>query len=281
MNMEKIGDLRRDEKLSRKTVKGFTLIELLIVMAIIGILAGMLSLVVSGFVNTSRRESANTSAQLVYSAMQNALIQAEIKQDDNAFNASYVGFNGTPAAKNIVYVKITARIDVGQIMPDKQFEIITYFDDNSTASVTYTPNSVWDFTTGKRKSSITDATKSDYHKAFAYDYFDKYFVGNLSADFTGTCQMYIDFENYTVDAVVYNEQTDRDITFLNTWKIKGSSAEKYKLDVMAGTQNVFTQRDSIKREGIYYGCYPMLDDIGTYKTDYSLVTDKHDIKGLT
>lgn len=283
MNMEKIGDLRREEKSSRKTVKGFTLIELIVVIAIIGILAGMTSLVVMGFVNNSRQESANTSAQLVYTSMQNALIQSEIQQNDLPFNAEYVGFDGTPASKNIVYAVVTARVDLGKIMSDRPFEVKTYFDDNSTASVSFTPSTVWDFTKGKRKDSVTDPTKKDYHMAEAFNFFSKYFTMNLGANFTGTCQIYIDYGNYAVDSVVYNEDTNRDVAFLNTWQIKGGSAEKYKIKCMAGTQNIFTQKASHKREGIYFGCYPLLDDIGVKDAanGYVLATNNFDIKGLT
>ena len=67
-------------KSSAKSLKGFTVIELLIVIAILAILAGMISIVTSGLVRDARLESARTSAQEAYTGIQNALIQMEIKQ---------------------------------------------------------------------------------------------------------------------------------------------------------------------------------------------------------
>ncbi len=62
-------------KLSSRTVKkvkvkGFTLIELIIVIAIIGVLAGILAPTMSAYYTRSRLKSSNSEAKMVYNAAQ-------------------------------------------------------------------------------------------------------------------------------------------------------------------------------------------------------------------
>lgn len=64
-------------------VKGFTLIELIIVIAIIGILAGILAPTMSTYYMKSRIKAANSNAKMVYNAAQTA-VQKYISRDRTA-----------------------------------------------------------------------------------------------------------------------------------------------------------------------------------------------------
>lgn len=273
MNMEKIGDLRREN--SRKTVKGFTLIEMLIVIAIIGILAAILSVVVSGFVRDSTFESCNTKAQLVYTAVQNSVIESEIKQDMSMFDAKYILDTGTAAPSDkLIYAELTLNLNNGELEPGMDIELTSYYNGLPTVGDSYRANLVWDFSTGKPKSSTN---VSDQKRGEAMKFYHNYIINNLSAEFTGTCQVFIDLANYTVDTVVYNETPGNSISYLNKWYINDGTAKAKNLPGAYGTMNVYTQRSTYKREGDYFGCYPVLDSIGAYGTAYSMAQDNHDI----
>lgn len=86
----------------RKTAKGFTLIELIIVIAIIGILLGILMPSMWNYYRRSRIQAANTDAKMVYNAAQTAS-QRYISVDRTAATPSGLGgtvniksVNGTP-----------------------------------------------------------------------------------------------------------------------------------------------------------------------------------------
>ena len=70
---------------STKKIKGFTLLELIVVIAIIGILMGILSFLINGFMKNSQIETNNAKAEIVYTAFQDVLTQCEIKQDKSIF----------------------------------------------------------------------------------------------------------------------------------------------------------------------------------------------------
>ena len=81
-----------------RTVKGFTLIELIIVIAIIGILVGILMPSMMNYYRRSRIQAANADAKMVYNAAQTA-VQRYISIDRTAADAS--GFNGTVDIQSI------------------------------------------------------------------------------------------------------------------------------------------------------------------------------------
>ena len=67
-------------KRQNSRVKGFTLIELIIVIAIIGVLAGILAPTMSAYYTRSRIKAANSNAKMVYNASQTA-VQKYINRD--------------------------------------------------------------------------------------------------------------------------------------------------------------------------------------------------------
>ncbi|MDE6729575.1 MAG: prepilin-type N-terminal cleavage/methylation domain-containing protein [Oscillospiraceae bacterium] len=82
------------QKINHPRLKGFTLIELIIVIAIIGILAGILAPTMSTYYMKSRIKSANANAKMVYNAAQTA-VQKYISRDRTALAAEKSNFNET------------------------------------------------------------------------------------------------------------------------------------------------------------------------------------------
>lgn len=81
------------QKTKNTRVKGFTLIELIIVIAIIGILAGILAPTMSTYYMKSRIKAANSNAKMVYNAAQTA-VQKYISRDRTALASEKSEFNG-------------------------------------------------------------------------------------------------------------------------------------------------------------------------------------------
>lgn len=75
------------QKRLQRHVKGFTLIELIIVIAIIGILLGILMPTMTSYYRRSRIQAANSNAKMVYNAAQTA-IQKEMARDRTATDKS-------------------------------------------------------------------------------------------------------------------------------------------------------------------------------------------------
>lgn len=80
-------------KKQNNRVKGFTLIELIIVIAIIGILAGILAPTMSAYYAKSRIKAANSNAKMVYNAAQTA-VQKYLNSDRTALAGEHSPFNG-------------------------------------------------------------------------------------------------------------------------------------------------------------------------------------------
>lgn len=76
----------------QRRVKGFTLMELIIVIAIIGVLLGILMPAMSTYFRRSRIQAANANAKMVYNAAQTA-VQKMMASDRTATTPS--GFAGT------------------------------------------------------------------------------------------------------------------------------------------------------------------------------------------
>ncbi len=174
MNLKKFGS----------KVKGFTLVELLIVIAIIGILAGVLSLVVTGFQRDARIETNNNRAQLVYTAFQNILINCEIEQNDEVFD---IAKTDTSELKYIM-------LQFG--MSDAKL------DDTITIIPQYTPT-----VTSPAPADMSgryDITRTGTFKEY-FENAEKAITSYLDNTFEGYAVVYINFADYQVDSVIYFE----------------------------------------------------------------------------
>lgn len=170
-------------KSSAKSLKGFTLIELLIVIAILAILAGMISILTTGLVRDSRLETARDKAQTVYTSVQNALIQIEIKQESELLDPTTYGAGGTFSK----YVTLSFVMDNGTMTSSHDFVID---DGSTTATLAYDyPNA----------TSAATNTEKKFRKLA------KYLTDNLAMDFTGYVYAAIDMEDWVVDSVVFVE----------------------------------------------------------------------------
>ena len=108
----------------KRTAKGFTLIELIIVIAIIGILLGILMPSMMNYYRRSRIQAANADAKMVYNAAQTAA-QRFIAQDRMA--ATPTGFAGSV---NVVYTPVGPVFSSGGVGgaiadPDAVDELVT------------------------------------------------------------------------------------------------------------------------------------------------------------
>lgn len=237
-------------KSSAKSLKGFTIIELLIVIAILAILAGMISIVTSGLVRDARLESARTSAQEAYTGIQNALIQMEIKQQGELLDPTTYDA-GDPTRTFSKYVTLSFVMDNGLMTDSHDFVI----DDGSPAPVILShdyPNS-------------TPAADEDEKK---FRKLAKYITDSLAMDFTGYVYAAVDMEDWVVDSVVYVEDynkvensTNKIKDFVPLFKTKSSGST----NIMTASNGRIPFCESIyAQKRIYSG--KALDD-GTFLGD--------------
>lgn len=256
---------------SAKTLKGFTLIELLVVIAIMGILAGMLTWAMSGFTRDARIETNNEKAKLAFTAIQNALIDAEVNQDDYlfdvydgnrgdlkrvwvTFNISSMGANAWDQA-DIEYNGIQLGVVGVNCFYEKGFVM---------AAPANAPNEGTLIRDYDETHSGPDAEK----KADLYRRYERMLLGSMDVSCMGTYMVCINYENYTVDTAIYRElEAGRDPTVAvvdNMYKAvndktviggRVAQADKYGY-FYAHIDDLKHSKEIIKTNGIYYGCYP-------------------------
>lgn len=236
-----------------KKLKGFTLVEILIVMALLSIIAGMISIVTSGLMRDSKLEAARTDAQSVYTGLQNMLIQMEIKQQNDLLNPTTYGTTCTPTN----YVTLEFIMDNGTIPGAEDF-IIT---DGSTS----TPPLHYDYPNA-------DAPADDTERAFRK--VAKYIKDNLSMEFTGYVYAAIDMNDWMVDSVVVIEDYNRVKNaangindFVPTFRTKSgvlASANKVPFcDDVYQQKNIYAGKETavLDAAGTAVGFYPFYNDI--------------------
>ncbi len=240
-------------------VKGFTLIEMIIVIAIIGILAGMISLFVQGFQRDARIESNNNKAQMLHTGFQNLLIQQEINQDRSLFDADAIGdtpSNAAYEADQMIYNEVFFRMVDGKV--DDVIYVISKY--------------------------ATQAQKGNYAQrntvnADWFDDLEKAILSVVDSSFEGVCAVYIDYEDYAVESAIcfeLGDMTDNvDLKIYSTGG-NGIGALMYSINpyapytVEANETNVNkkcrkltsldAQKGAVKRDGIYFGAYPTAMD---------------------
>lgn len=243
-------------KSSAKTLKGFTVIELLIVIAILAILAGMISIITSGLVRDSRLETARDKAQTVYTSVQNALIQIEIKQESTILDPTTYGAGGTFSK----YVTLSFVMDNGN-MSSSHAMVIN--DGTTTATLAYDYPSA---------ASATTDTEKKFRKLA------KYLSDNLAMDFTGYVYAAIDMEDWVVDSVVFVEDYARVeasangiADFVPMFKTKSSGSTNI---MTASNGRIPFCEDIYQQKRIYSGKEnALLDAAGTAIGYYPLYAD--------
>lgn len=227
------------------------MIELIIVMAIIAILAGMLSLVIGGFRRDAMIEAVNNDAQIAYTGFQDILVRCEINQDIDLFNIRKIV---TPSSTDKpTYCVVAFEMDNGTIV-NGRYTLTTMY---GAAAVT----------TDKNKAVRSGGTGVSDEEKKAYKKFETFVKSNFSQEFTGAMAFYIDLEDYLVDSAVYCETASDLTTSINSASDPNPDNQYMKAMVYEADDNtkgkVFTtfydiaaQKTMYKKNGIVCGAYP-------------------------
>lgn len=260
-----------------KKLKGFTLIELIIVMAIIAILASMISILATGIVRDARLDTARSQAQSAYTAIQNTLVQLEINNKTKLLDpSSYPTPPSSPTLSGMYsgYVTLEFVVDHGVISKSNDF---TIKDDTATAVLNF------DYTSAVNNPPTTNENEKTFRKLA------KYIIDNLDMDYTGYVYAAIDMSDVMVDSVVTIENYSKITastpieTYVPEWKYKdGVDASKgsphHKIPFC---ENAIQQRDIYSGKarngkndpicldaiGTPVGFYPFFDDFYDNETD--------------
>lgn len=199
-------------------IKGFTLVEMIVVMAIIVILAGIGSLGVTAFVRNARMETCDDNAHLVFTGFQNMLTQCEIKQDSTVFSHDEAKHSDLKAA--IVTFEMSGA-NIQSIKLDSSYADYTSFAGSATGSLTG----------GSMNYSGTLAALANA------------VMSNIDNTFEGRAKVYIDYDNYEVKSVLYqNLATSNSIdTNISAYQkiVDSNSFEYYGLYSRDDRKNLF------------------------------------------
>lgn len=207
---------RRPKKLS-----GFTLLELIIVIAIIAILAAIAVPSTSTMIRHSKINSANTNAEEIYTATQNFVTDAQIK-NKKLFNVS----------TNDGVFPVAAPTD---------YKIIFYLTFDGP-TITYSSTS----TSTAQEDGVINGLKK---------YLGEGAIGNGST--RGFAAVQVDAQTYTVDWVIFSEQDDAKNGVLET--VKHDRYKKNFTDGSIGATYVCQEYDvtHLPANQRYVGQYPI------------------------
>jgi prepilin-type N-terminal cleavage/methylation domain-containing protein len=209
-------------KTRQSIAKGFTLIELVVVIAIILILLSTLSIMISGFVNDSKREAADEKARIISTSVQKLLTQYEISGIELK-DITYTDTKGTPSTAddepNKLIFGTGSPTGSGTISKDY------FLGDTLEKEI--------DIGTGSKKGAYAELTK----------YFPKDFDGGA---------FYVKFSDFTctVEYVLYTSDKESD----------GTYDDKYLKTNNTQLQNREAQKTLLKSKHLV-GCYPYTDDV--------------------
>lgn len=209
-----------------------------------------MSLAISGFQRDARMDADNNKAHMAYTGFQNALIQCEINQDGKIFDVNAASATPDASCKKVTYSIVRFTMANGDISGNIQ--VTSVYDNTSSKNKTASASSGTDFYKDMRKTVLS--------------FFDNTFEGTVVA--------YLDVENYLVDSAVYYETESYFTSNANSNGLMTKTAvvgmKAYTLDSNTKTGDYKTcqmlydrtmQRTAIKNHGVYFGSYPMAQEL--------------------
>lgn len=205
--------------MNSKKIKGFTLVELIVVIAILVVLMSISSLVIVGFRRDAQIETSNEKAKIIFTAIQDALIDMEIKQDKSLLDVRE--FNGScgDIRSAVMFFRISDKTATGQSNIRKstglgdEIHIMTAYT-GSVGGYAQDPDghvatgSIWKHGTTQNVSGY--AGYNDYYSdgdggSSLWNRWNTIIEGHIDPSMTGSYAVMLDLENFEVRSVIYRE----------------------------------------------------------------------------